>query len=48
MDETGHKIKVDKNGCVVDKIGHFLNLVDTTVDTTGYTRVFSGQNRAYC
>ena len=33
---------MDKNGCMVDKIGHFPNLVEIT----GNTRVFCGQNRA--
>ena len=33
---------MDKNGCMVDKIGHFPNIVETI----GHTRVFRGQNRA--
>ena len=40
---TKRDTKVDKNRCMVAKIGQFPNLIDTT----GHTRGFCGQNRAY-
>ena len=42
LDKTGYKS--GHNVYMVDKIGHFRNLVDTT----GHTRMYCVQNRAYC